>query len=91
MEPDYTLLPGHMQEGVKLWIEKGIATGGFLCAVIENNLKESFMRADSINRERLLDIVGFFYYEAPSACWGSAEKAKEWRKLGGWNGIEKTP
>jgi len=89
MNPDYSKLPEHMRAGAKLWIENGIATGGFLCAVIENNLKEAFVCADDINLARMRDIVGFFYDEAPGGCWGSPEKAKEWRKVGGWNGVVK--
>lgn len=86
--PEYTKLPEHMISGARLWIEEGIATGSFMLAVLENNLKESFIRADSINRARLQDIVAFFYQEAPAACWGSKEAIKEWRKLGGLRGIK---
>jgi hypothetical protein len=46
-------------------------------------LAEAFGRADEINRERLFDIVGFFYNEAPSPCWGSPQKMTEWARSGG--------
>lgn len=62
------------------WIENGIYPGGFLTAVIHNDLVEAIGRADHINRVRIADIVSFFYNEAPSSCWGSPEKAKKWHE-----------
>ena len=75
---DYSILPKHMREGAKLYIERGIKPGSFMEAVICNNLTLACMYADDINRYRLFDIVNFFYNEAPSACWGSKEKMEKW-------------
>ena len=77
-EMKYNLLPEHIRRGVKNYIERGIIPGDFLQAVICNNLKESFNRADDINITRMLDIVDFFYNEAPFLCWGSEEKMYKW-------------
>lgn len=74
----YDLLPSHIRRGVQCYIEEGRIPGGFLRAVISNNLSESFARADEVNRERLYDIVSFFYNEAPGESWGSVEKMKAW-------------
>ena len=71
---DYSKLPEHIRQGVRLYIEKGVRPGGFLSAVITNNLVESFARADRINRDKMSDIVNFLYWEAPRKCWGSEEK-----------------
>lgn len=76
--PDYTILPEHIRDGVRLYIEKGIIPGSFLQAVICNKLKESFMYADGINQMRMFDIVKFFYNEAPISCWGSEERMRTW-------------
>ena len=75
---NYSSLPEHMREGMKLYIEQGIEPGGFLTAVLENNLMEAFGQADSINRHRLFDICGFIYNEAPHNCHGSPEIVKAW-------------
>lgn len=77
---NYSILPEHMRGGAQRWIENGIYPGSFMLAVIENNLVEAFGRADSINQNRLQDIVSFFYNEAPAGCWGSPEKAKLWHE-----------
>ena len=60
------------------YIDEGCPTGGFLNAVLSNNLKESFGRADNFNQEHLHDIVQFLYNEAPGPCWGSPDKVKAW-------------
>lgn len=57
----------------------GIPTGSFVRAVLENNLKEAFMKADDQNRADLFEIVDYCYYEIPAPCWGSPEKVKAWR------------
>ena len=47
-------------------------------AVICNNLKESVGQADDENMDNLPAYVGYFYNEAPSACWGSKEAMDQW-------------
>jgi hypothetical protein len=83
---NWNLIPEHIRDGVALWISDGIAPGGFLSAVIRNDLKDAFGRADHINRERIHDIVSFFYSHAPSPCWGSPEAFDRWEQAGGLNG-----
>jgi hypothetical protein len=64
--------------GLERYLNHGIMPGGFLTAVLENNLKEAFGRADNENSENMKNIVGYCYNEIPSAAWGSREKIKEW-------------
>lgn len=59
----------------------GRPSGSFVHAVLCNDLKESFGRADMGNRMTLFDIVGFVYNELPSDCWGSPEIVKQWQQL----------
>ncbi len=87
---NYSKLPSHIQDGVERYIEHGVPPGDFLTAVICNDLRESFGRADEVNIARMFDIVGFFYNEAPGGCWGSLEKMKRWVKIGGLNGLNKS-
>ena len=80
MDRNYEFLPEHIRCAMQRYIENRIPPGGFLMAVLSNNLVEACSRADSINRERLFDIVSFLYNEVPSVCWGSPEKVKAWLK-----------
>ena len=76
---DYDEIPvGYMREAVQRYIEQGIPPGGFLTAIICNNLKESFMRADENNARYLQEWVQWFYWQAPGSCWGSPEKMHAW-------------
>jgi len=80
-ESDWQLIPEHIRESVKNYIEDGCPVGDFLQAVIRNELCEAVGRADSINRNRLYDIIYFFYNFAPGACWGSPEKMQAWMEM----------
>lgn len=60
------------------YVENRVPTGDFLRAVLENNLKETFRRADPRNRQDLFEIVQYVYNELPQACWGSPTKVDAW-------------
>lgn len=83
------LIPEHCREGMHDYIMNGIRPGGFLCAVLSNNLIDAFARADSINSARLEDYAKFLSNYAPQECYGSPETVDLWCKLGGINGMEK--
>lgn len=72
------LVPEHLHGALKRYIVEGIDPGGFLFAVLTNDLKEAVSRADHINLQRIPDIVKFLYNEAPGPCWGSREKVAAW-------------
>ena len=78
MSINYGVLPLHTQASARSYIEDGLPPGGFLTAVICNDLAEAFGRADDINRARLSTIIGWFYTEAPSDSWGSREVMNKW-------------
>lgn len=86
MNIDYSILPEPAQESMQAYIETGRPVGGFLTAVLENNLTESFARADFHNRHFMLDYANFLYNEAPSECWGDKEAVRDWITRGGLNG-----
>jgi len=67
-----------IREALDRYVQRRIPTGDFLQAVLENNLAQSFGRADNQNRANLYDIVCYCYNEIPSACWGSPEKVRAW-------------
>lgn len=85
---DYTKIPSHMRDGARRYIERGIPPGSFLEAVISNDLKGAFGKADDMNRACMFEWVCFFYNEAPTACWGSPEHFAAWIARGGLNGKE---
>lgn len=55
-----------------------IPTGGFLRAVLSNDLRGAFGRADADNRAALADIVSYVYNFLPAACWGSPQAVAAW-------------
>lgn len=75
---DYSLLPGHLQDGMRRYVEHGVPPGGFLTAVLENDLMEAFKRADSSSQRGMLNIILFMYNEMPMGIYGSPELVKAW-------------
>lgn len=57
-------------------------TGGFLRAVLENDLKRACYLADDDNIKVIPEIVFYCLREIPHDCWGSPEKVKDWLKNG---------
>ncbi len=77
---NYELLPEHIRGAMQRYIENRIEPGGFLTAVLSNDLMGAMARADNINRIELYSICNFIYNEAPSTCHGSPEKVRAWLK-----------
>ena len=71
-------IPERMMESLQRYIEHKVPLGGFLTAVICNDLAEACKRADEENLENLPAFVAYLYNEAPSQCWGSEEKMNAW-------------
>ncbi len=78
MTISYDRLPEHMRDAARRYIEDRIAPGGFLTAVLENNLAEAFGRADRINSKHIGDWVHWLYWDIPSEAWGSPEAVGTW-------------
>lgn len=76
-------LPERMRDGIVRYIERGIPPGHFLTAVICNDLKGAFQRADDENTALMRNYVSFFYNYAPGDCWGSKQEMDDWIKKGG--------
>lgn len=73
-----TIVVGHLLSTLRLYIDAGVPTGGFLRAVLANDLNEAVGRADSENIHRLPAIVAWIYNEAPSPCHGSYAAVDSW-------------
>jgi len=67
-----------IKESLWLYYNSRVPTGGFLQAVLENNLIEAFARADEDNQSSMFEIVKYVYNELPLICYGSPAKVKKW-------------
>lgn len=65
-------------DSLERYVQHRIPTGGFLEAVLRNDLKGACMRADMANRHILFGIVSYIYNEIPSGSWGSPERVGKW-------------
>lgn len=75
---DYSTLPPGVQGCVQRYLEEHVQPGHFMTAVLCNDLRVAFRRADDINREALFDIVSWLYVNAPAISWGSPEAVSVW-------------
>ena len=60
------------------YVSDGVPLGGFLRAVVENDLKGACGRADGGNIGNLPAFVAYAYNEMPSTSHGSPEIYKRW-------------
>lgn len=67
-----------IKNAIQLYADHGYHPGGFLTAVLQNDLFEAFGRADSYNLESMPEIIKFIWNEIPGACHGSKEKFEAW-------------
>lgn len=80
-------IPEYMQEGITEYINHHVPTGGFLKAILENNLIRACDTADETNLWIIPVYVSYLYSCAPSACWGSPEKVAAWVTAGLYDAI----
>lgn len=74
----YDVISPDIIETLLNYAYRGVPTGGFLYAVLSNDLRESIARADAHNSLILRPIVTFIYMQLPAPCWGSWEKVDAW-------------
>ena len=67
-------------ETINNYVTKGLKPGGFVTAVLANDLMESIGRADSENRMTLFQIASYVYNEIPASSHGSYEIVENWIK-----------
>lgn len=72
------IIPEHLADGLRLYLEQGIPPGHFLEAVLSNDLKEACSRGDVDSLAGLVDLVCWLYNHAPSGAWGSRERVESW-------------
>jgi len=72
------MIPTHTQAALNRYVNNHIPPGGFLTAVLTNNLFDAIAHADKENILALKEICQYVYNEIPGACWGSKEKMHKW-------------
>ena len=70
--------PANVQESLRAYVNDRRRTGGFLEAVLSNDLTGAIGRADPVNLASIRDILSFIYEEIPSVAWGSPLAVAEW-------------
>lgn len=91
MEENYELLPKHMRDGAQMYVKLGVPPGGFLTAVLSNNFKEAFARADDINIAYMGNWAQWVVWHCPAEAQGSVAKVQAWIKRCGLKGITREP
>ena len=72
------MIPSHTKAVIDRYVRDHCPTGGFLYAVLTNDLFEAVARADEYNRECLSDICEYIQTHIPSIAWGNPEKVRQW-------------
>ena len=79
--PEYINIPPATLQDIYMYVEKGRISSDFLTAVISNDLKGTFNKADIYNETVIKNILRFLWNQVPADCWGSVEKMQTWIKL----------
>lgn len=66
------------KDSLDRYVNHRIQPGGFLTAVLSNDLVGAVGRADSFNKKVIPEIITYIYNQLPSNCWGSSEKVQDW-------------
>lgn len=90
MTINYSLLPEHMRDGARLYIERGIPGGSFMTAVFSNDFLGAFQKADGVNTLAMRAWAVFLRNQCPRDCYGSPEDVSAWVKQGGLEGRNET-
>lgn len=73
-------IPPRMMGGLERWVLYGCKPGGFLTAVLENDLRTACELADSENLTNIPAYIAYLYNNTPADCWGSKDKVAAWWK-----------
>ena len=84
---DYERCPESVREQLRMYIEEGRPVGGFIRAVIENDLRLAVLFADAINGSLIIGIVQWLHHEAPADCLWSPKEYMAWMARGGLKGL----
>jgi len=77
-ESEYDLIPSRTKAAIDAWVNTARPVGGFLRAVLSNDLAGAVSHADDENIVALPIIVRYLYNRCPAGCWGSEENFMSW-------------
>lgn len=83
---DYHLIPEHMRESLRRYVDHGIQPGSFMTSILANDFITAAQRADVKNLNALQVYCYTLINEVPRQCWGSYEIVEQWIKTGGRKG-----
>lgn len=72
------MIEPRFKESLDRYVQSGCPTGGFLEAVLKNDLMEAMGRADIDARYNLFDICVYVHNDMPAVSQGSPEKVDAW-------------
>lgn len=75
-------IPEHLRGGLARHLVHGIRTGGFLEAVLENDLARAFSYSDDASIAGIKPLIVFLENYAPRGSWGPHGSPSNWRTLG---------
>ena len=75
---EYAEIPEHIRGGIERYLTELRAPGDFLTAVITNDLRNAFARADEDSLKALRLLNRWFYNRAPSCAHGSHDAMRRW-------------
>ena len=67
-----------LDESLENYLMYGFEPGGFLTAVLANDLRLAVGRADHWNKDRLPEIVNEIVFKMPALSIGSYDAVKDW-------------
>ena len=71
-------IPDPILRGLMRYQDDGVMPGGFLQAVLRNDLQEAVFHADEESRAALLPICQYVHWEIPAVAHGSREAVDAW-------------
>ncbi len=77
---DFSTGNNYTDESIENYLMYGYEPGGFVYAVLTNNLFLAASRADHWNRERLADVAKTVFHNMPDGSFGSSQTIADWIK-----------
>jgi hypothetical protein len=71
-------VPEHLRDGLVRYVTNGILPGGFMQAVLCNNLREAMRRGSYGGVVALPALVDFLTWHMPPEAWGSVARVLGW-------------
>lgn len=78
MQPDPYLIQSRFRDALVRYVRDRVRPGGFLTAVLSNDLFGAIQRGDSRALANLPHVVAYVYSELPAICWGTPGRVQEW-------------